>query len=42
MKPIGILSSDGGKRGADEANRASDGERAAADDGGFVMRKMGC
>jgi hypothetical protein len=39
--PIGIWASDDGKRGVDEGMGASDGEEAAADDGGIVMREMG-
>ena len=39
--PIGIWASDKWKRGADEGNGPSDGEEAAADDGGIVMREMG-
>ena len=39
--PIGNWASDGGKRGTDEGKGASDGEEAAADDGGIVMREMG-
>ena len=39
--PIEIWASDGGKRGADDGKGASDGEEAAADDGGIVMREMG-
>ena len=41
MEPIGILVSDGGKRGADEGKGASDGEEAGADDGVIVMWERG-
>lgn len=39
--PIGIWRADGGKQGTDVWKVASDGEEAAADDGGIVMREMG-
>ena len=41
MKPDRNLGADGVKQGADEGKGASDGEEAAADDGGIVMREMG-
>ena len=39
--PIEIWTSDKEKRGADEGMGASDGEKAAADDGVIVMQEIG-
>ena len=39
--PIGIWASNGGKRGTDEGNGASDGVEAGADDGVTVMLGIG-
>ena len=41
MKPDWNLGFGWWKTGADEEKGASDGEEAAADNGGIVMRKMG-